>query len=207
MTFPSRPGGYDTSKLVSASRRDCLIGVGFDRRRGNIPRFIGQLHYRSSTDPDIWKEIAQFDHNETSQTGHDIYREGLHVDVARRTSSAKQLRGPHGTLDPNRGVVIRGYVDYFQAETAYFIDVYEERRSPGDPPTRSDGGDPTRSLSTLGAICGRMSWESAPSNVDILTVNELTELIADATDTTLGEIDRRAAAMDFGSPEEAATVD
>jgi len=39
MSTPSLPTGYDVSKHVSTGRRDCLLTVGFDRRRRRIPRF------------------------------------------------------------------------------------------------------------------------------------------------------------------------
>ncbi len=86
MTVLPLPSGYDVSKRVDAGRSDCHITVGFDRERGYIPRFLVQLPYQVGTDPVRWTEIARMDHNETDPLGHDVYQEGLHVDVARRSA-------------------------------------------------------------------------------------------------------------------------
>jgi len=93
--YPSLPTGYDVSKHVSTGRRDCLLTVGFDRRRRRIPRFLIQLYYRISTDPIEWTWIARMDHNETSALGHDVYHEGLHVDVDRQSKRTVHLKLAH----------------------------------------------------------------------------------------------------------------
>ncbi len=38
------------------------------------------------------------DHNEVSALGHDVYHEGLHVDVARRSQSTVHLQLAHAPL-------------------------------------------------------------------------------------------------------------
>jgi len=143
MSAPPLPTGYDVSKHVPAGRRDCLLTVGFDRHQQQIPRFLVQLHYRVATDPIGWMAIARMDHNETSALGHDVYREGLHVDVARRSQPIVHLRLAHAPLPISRGAVIRGCADYLKREAEYFVDVFEEHRLPGRPPSWSDGDEPT----------------------------------------------------------------
>lgn len=206
MSAPSLPTGYDVSKHVSAGRRDCLLTVGFDRRRQRIPRFLVQLYYRVSTDPIEWTWVARMDHNETSALGHDVYHEGLHVDVARRSTWTVHLKLAHSPLPSSRGEVIRGCVDYFKREASYFIDVYEERRSPGRPPSWSDGGEPSPTFITSQRVEGDMSRE-APADADIISVEELTELLADAEGRTPEEIERGVAVLEIASPEEATVVD
>ena len=206
MSAPSLPTGYDVAKHVRAGRSDCHLTVGFDRERSRIPRFLVQLHYQVSTDPVRWKAIARMDHNETSVTGHDVYREGLHVDIDRRSSDTLHLHLSHGPLPSNRGAVIRGCVDYFRREGDYFVDVYEERRSPGRPPGwRSDGGDSTRTFIRANPVEGGMSRE-APAE-DGLSPEELTELLADATDTDPEELERQAADLKIDPPDAATVVD
>ncbi|MUW13473.1 hypothetical protein GJ633_01525 [Halorubrum sp. CBA1125] len=206
MSAPSLPTGYDVSKHVFAGRRDCLLTVGFDRRRQRIPRFLVQLYYRVSTDPIEWTWIARMDHNETSALGHDVYHEGLHVDVDRRSGPAAHLKLAHSPLPASRGAVIRGCVDYFKREAQYFIDTYEERRPPGQPPSWSDGGEPSLTFIPSQRVEGNMS-RKAPADADIISDEELTELLADAEGTTPEEIERGAAELDLASPEEATVVD
>lgn len=135
MSVPSLPSGFDVTKHVRAGRPECHITVGFDRQRGHIPRFLVQLHYRTAADPIQWQQIARMDHNETALLGHDVYRGGLHVDVARRSSSTVHLQVAHGSLPSNRGKVIRRCAEYLDREADYFVDVYEDRRPPGTPPS------------------------------------------------------------------------
>ena len=205
MTAPSLPSGYDVAKHVQAGRSDCHITVGFDIQYTDIPHFIVQLHYQINTDPLQWTAIARIDHNETSTTGHDVYREGLHVDVARRAEREVHLQLRHAPLPPDRGKVIRGGVEYFRREADYFIDIYEGRQSPGRPPRWSpDGGARPHTLICPNLVESDMSQESPAE--DALTPEELSEVLAEATETTAEEIERGAKELDLAPPEEATVV-
>lgn len=205
MTAPSLPTGFDVSKHVRAGRSDCQLTVGFDRRRSHIPRFLVQLHYQAATEPVRWDAIARMDHNETALTGHDVYQEGLHVDVSRRAGSTVHLLLSHGPLPRNRGAVIRGCVDYLADEVDYFIDVYEGRHSPGSPPKWSDGGERTPKFIRPNAVEGGMSRESPTE--DALTSQELTDLLAESTDSTPAVIDQAADDLEIAPPDEATILD
>lgn len=206
MTAPSPPAGYNVAKHVNVSRLDCQVTVGFDRQQSHIPCFLVQLHYQTSTNPVRWKAIARMDHNETSVLGHDVYREGLHVDIARRSGGTVHLHLSHGALPSNRGVVIRNCVDYLDRESKYFIDVYEERRAPGGPPGwQPDGGDPTPTFICVNSVSKRMSRESPAE--EPLSDEELTEFLAESTGVTPEELERRADELDIEPPNEATIVD
>jgi hypothetical protein len=206
MTAPTPPTGYDVSKRVDAGRSDCHITVGFDRERGYIPRFLVQLHYQVDTDPVQWDAIARMDHNETDPLGHDVYQEGLHVDVVRRSAGTVHLEIRHGALAVNRGMVVRRCVDYFKREAAYFIDVYEGRISPGGPPRWSDGGDLPHTLIRENHQIEGMS-EERPADDEVLSMDELDEVLAEATGTTAEEIRQGAEEIYIAPPEEATVVD
>jgi len=122
-----------------------------------------QLYYRISTDPIEWTWIARMDHNETSALGHDVYHEGLHVDVDRQSKRTVHLKLAHSPLPSSRGDVIRRCVNYFKREAAYFIDVYEERRSPERPPSWSDGGEPSPRFIPSQRVVEGMSREAPPT--------------------------------------------
>lgn len=201
----SPPAGYDVSKHVHAGRSDCHITVGFDREGTHIPRFLVQLHFQATTDPVRWQAIARMDHNETSATGHDVYREGLHVDIDRRSSETVHLGLRHSSLPTNRGKVIRSCAGYFRREAEYFIDVFEERRPPGRPPRWPDGGESTRTFIPLSPLEESMSQGSSAE--DALSLEELSEILADATGTTPEEIEQGAAEIEIAPPEEATVLD
>jgi len=203
VTVPSRPSGFDVSKRVDAARSDCHITVGFDQEQGYIPRFLVQLHYQVDTDPVRWTELARMDHNETDPLGHDIYQEGLHVDVARQDGDTVHLDVRHAPLPPNRGRVIRNCALYFREEADYFVDVYEGRISPGGPPRWSDGGEPPHTLIRENLQTEGMSQEH-PAADDVLSMDELSEELAEATGTSVEEIEEE---FYIAPPEEAAVID
>ncbi len=146
------------------------------------------------------------DHNETSIQGHDVYREGLHVDIARRSKRPVHLQVRHAPLPSNPGIVVRGCDQYLRREADYFSDVYEERRPPGRPPRWSpDGGDSARTFITADPLQGRMS-RKAPAENEVLTPEELSEVLAEATGTTAEEIERGAAELEIAPPEEGTVV-
>ncbi|WP_254824903.1 DUF7718 family protein [Haloglomus halophilum] len=207
MSVPSLPAGYDISKHVTAGRNDCHITVGFDQQQNHIPRFLVQLHFLVTGSPPRWSEIARMDHNETSSIGHDVYSEGLHVDVARHSGPTVHLKIRHSPLAPNRGKVIRGCVGYLQGNADYFIAVYEGQKSPGGGPPRwsPDGGEPTPMLIRSNSIEGGMSQESPVE--DALSPEELSEVLAEATGTTAEEIERGAEEMELAPPEEGTVVE
>lgn len=204
MSVPSPPTGYDVSKHVPHGRSDCHLTVGFDRRQGQHPisRFLVMLHYQVSTSPVQWGAIARMDHNDRAALGHDVYSEGLHVDIARRSKQTVQLDVPHATLPSNRGRVIRQCGEYLEHESEYFINVFEEQRPPGTPPQWSDGGDPAHTFISTAPLKEDMCHES-PAEEDILTFEELTELLAEVTDSTPEEIER---GFEIAPPEEGKVV-
>jgi hypothetical protein len=205
VTVPPLPSGYDVTKHAPTPRRDCLLTVGFDQDRGYISRFLVQLHYRVSADPIRWQSIARMDHNETAATGHDVYREGLHVDIERRSGETAHMTLDHDALPGSRGAVVRGCVEYFQRDPAYFVDVYEQRRPPTDPPPWSDGGHPAPTFISVDRVERDMSQER-PAEADMLSLDELTELLAEAEGTTPEEIER-GAEFDIAPPWEGTLVD
>lgn len=206
MVSPSRPTGYDVAYHISCGRSDCHITVGFDRKQGRIPRFLVLLHYQTSTAPTNWTEIARMDHNETPGQGHDIYQEGLHVDIARQSQREVHLDVPHSPLSSSRGTVIRGCISYLDGETDYIIDVYEERISPGRPPRWSpDGGEPSHTFITMDRIGEDMSRET-PTEDEVLTPEELSRVLAEIEGTTPEEIESGAEELDIAPLEEATVV-
>lgn len=145
------------------------------------------------------------DHNQTSAVGHDVYREGLHIDIDRRTIPTVHLQIPHGPLPRNRGRLIRDCVRYLSREATNIIAVYEERHAPGGAPRWTlDGGGPDR-LMRENRVAENMNEE--PPVEDAITLEELSELLAEATGTTPEEIGCGADEIEFGPLEEATVVD
>ena len=205
MIAPSLPDGFDVAKHVRAGRSDRHVTVGFDRDGTRIPRFLVQLHYQTGTDPVRWTTVARMDHNDTASDGHDVYEEGLHVDVSRREGATVHLQLRHAPLPPNRGVVIRRSAEYLIREGGHFVDVYTGRVTPSDPPRWSDGGESTPTFIPPDRVQGGMSQESPTE--DALTLDELSDALADATGTTREEIERGSEELEIAPASEATVVD
>lgn len=207
MAIPSLPAGYDIAYRVDAGHDDCQITIGFDKNNElrRIPRFLVQLQYQLADDTSQWQEIARIDHNETSVQGHDVYDQGLHVDVSRKDAAGVHLSLEHGSLDDHRGAVIRQAQKYLKKHASYFIDVFEGNRSPESPPPWGDGGELPPTLITPNNVTTDMSQEEPAEKV--LSGEELSDKLAEATGTTVEEIERKAKNIDIAPPEEATVVE
>jgi hypothetical protein len=131
------PSGYDKAHEKNCSRGDCVIGVGFDTAGGTITRFLVNLQYIESFLPPSYTEIARFDHNPTSATGHDIYGEGIHIDVVQKNGPDIKFKPQHSHIPSDLGIVIRACSTYFNDNATDLIDLYEGRVSPSNLPSWS----------------------------------------------------------------------
>lgn len=69
-----------------------------DIDHGSVIRFVVQLEYNIATvadavDDPAWRVVARFDHDSTSPAGHDVTKEGLHLDIYRDGDRYERLRG------------------------------------------------------------------------------------------------------------------
>lgn len=72
------------------------IRIDITTHRGDVTRFVVQLEYNirpDPFDPDDWRQVARFDHDEEAKMGHDVRDEGLHMDVYRNGEKVDVLRG------------------------------------------------------------------------------------------------------------------
>ena len=205
MTARLEPSGYDVTKSVTPTRSDCLITVGFDKQQGHIPRFLVQLHYQTGVFPMQWADIARFDHNESATSGHDIYIEGLHIDIDRESSPEVTLHPQHPPLARDRGLVIRQCVRYLDANAARIIDIYEERTQPSGMPGWPDGGRSGHRFMSLKTLLTGMSREESAE--EPLSMDEFDEFMAAESGMSVEEFRQRADEIEIGPLEEAELVE
>jgi hypothetical protein len=70
-------------------RRTCL-----KIQNNELQEFYVQLEYNESSNPIVeeeWVDIAWFDHQPTHRCGHDITKEGLHMDIRHPTGSNRKV--------------------------------------------------------------------------------------------------------------------
>ena len=130
----SGPSGYDKHYTIETPRRDARISVGLDTTAGTVDRFLVQLHYTRSFHPRRPTAIARIDHNPTSRFGHDLYAEGLHVDVTLPDESEVKLWPPHSPPPSDRGSMIAACIEYYRSNVDFFVAVYEGSEPPDEPP-------------------------------------------------------------------------
>jgi len=119
------PEGYDRSFALDCDGHgDCILTVGIDKRQGTVTRFVVRLHLRAPGVTDPYTVISRFDHNGLSgPDGHDIYDEGLHVDVT--TPAGTEKASPqHTPLPPDCGKVIQACIDYYHTHANYFVNAF-----------------------------------------------------------------------------------
>jgi len=207
MSTPGEPVGYDYSWNVGiAGHHDAHITVGFDRNQGDVSRFLVRLHYTVSNQPLRWTPIARIDHNQSPSSGHNIYKEGLHVDVSVNGQREVKLHPQHTQLPASRGVVIKKSVQYFQTYVDTFVDMYKGNITPNNPPGWPDGGE-ERPREFLRNNRVERDMPPQPQDDNTLTLEELSEELAAAEGMSVEEFEREAEEFEIAPPEEAEVVE
>lgn len=104
---------------------------------GRIIVFLIKLEYRSESHwQNEWTEIARFDHNPDGD-GHDVIKEGLHVDVTLDDSREVTYWYDENENEHDIDGIISDCAKLFENQPDQFIDVYEGTVSPDrfDPPS------------------------------------------------------------------------
>jgi len=89
--MPKRDIDYTTDIVYPYTQ----IRVEIALNSGDVESFVVQLEYNFETDPiqpDEWKIVARFDHHPLMEWGHDIRKEGLHMDIYRNEYKLKVAR-------------------------------------------------------------------------------------------------------------------
>lgn len=79
MTEDETPRDYDrewTDDLSPVTQ----VRLGYSHARGSVTRFLVQLEYEHGGE---WREVVRYDHDPKSEHGHDVERDGLHIDIYR----------------------------------------------------------------------------------------------------------------------------
>jgi len=61
--------------------------IGYTHERGEVTRFMIQIEYLLDGE---WTEVVRFDHDPESDHGHDVTKEGVHMDVYRDGEKIRQ---------------------------------------------------------------------------------------------------------------------
>ena len=104
------------------------------KSKGELVRFAVQLQLIEG--PETFTTIAQFDHDPTAEFGHDVFDEGLHIDLYSRSERDVKIYPRHPPLDNfDAGAVVRRCTDYFTEHAGWFLDAYRGAISPDEPPS------------------------------------------------------------------------
>lgn len=113
------------------------LAVRFDTETGRISRFVTQLQWFQWTnwDSGVWKTLAQIDHEPGNPMGHDLYDEGLHIDIYYRDGGKTTIK----PRQPSRlhrpvGVLLRASKEYLETNESYFDQVSKRHISLSSPP-------------------------------------------------------------------------
>lgn len=127
-------GGYDRVYGVRTDYTKTRILVRFDTHSESLGHFTVQLQYRDQAYQKDWGTIAEFKHEPTHPTGHDLHSEGLPIDIFRDDGSTLVATTRHSPLPDNPGALLRACVDYLEAHIEYFVRVHRNEIAPQDPP-------------------------------------------------------------------------
>ena len=124
---------YDTTYGVHTSHPGCRIVVRFDTTGGRLDRFVVQLQ-RTDSAATGWETLAQIDHAPEDPNGHDVYSEGIHVDVYLPNGPEITIWPRHGPLPRSSGALLRICADYLETHIDWFRAVAAGDRESDDPP-------------------------------------------------------------------------
>jgi hypothetical protein len=92
---------YDREFVKPVSIPGARVRIGYSRDRDEITAFVVQLEFQLTDDGAAgeageWVEVVRSDHDSTAEGGHDVTREGLHLDVYRdgEKGHSESLMGP-----------------------------------------------------------------------------------------------------------------
>jgi len=104
---------------------------------GTVKWFVVQLLHNVEpyhANEDDWREVARFDHNPDAVEGHDVVKEGLHMDLSFEKSEDEvkdrfpEHRPPQGDL----GSTVRYCVNYLNGKHEQLVKEYnDDRRTAG----------------------------------------------------------------------------
>ncbi|PSQ41312.1 hypothetical protein BRD10_00620 [Halobacteriales archaeon SW_12_71_31] len=95
------PFEYDREWTTSApGPTPTRVRTGLSTRTGDVTAFVVQLEYRHGGE---WQPVVRYDHNPQTAEGHDVRRDGLHIEVYRdgRRVRRRQLTAP---IPPDRAL-------------------------------------------------------------------------------------------------------
>jgi len=125
---------YDEEFPVSVSHSFCRIQVRMALEEGNLEAFVVQLE-AIHTSVDDWDVIAQIDHEPGAPGGHDLFVEGIHVDVFRFVGEGEKLWPDHPQLfGVSDGALLRACIDYLGGHADWFFQTATGLADPVDPP-------------------------------------------------------------------------
>ena len=116
--------------LDPQTRIDARIGVADG---GEVEWFVVQLLHNLEpyySEYEDWREIARFDHNTDAQEGHDVAKEGLHMDLTFENREDEAVtRFPSHTPPPSDlGLTVRYCVNYLRNRYEELIKEYNDDR-------------------------------------------------------------------------------
>lgn len=107
----------------------------FDKSGGSISRFVVQLQQLADTSRGIWKTFAQIDHDPRSPGGHNLYNEGIHVDIYHHDGTVSTINPPQLSRLPHPpGRLLRGSRRYLIDNVDYFEQAASGRIGLSSPP-------------------------------------------------------------------------
>lgn len=133
----AKPTGYDVAYERPCSRGDCVIGIGWDVNKGDVIRFLVDLQYTDLLLSANYTQIARFDHNPSNPNGHDIYKEGIHIDVVQKDGPDIKFHPSHSHIPHDLGAVMRVCAEYLDDNASRLISIHKDGNSSPNLPSWS----------------------------------------------------------------------
>lgn len=133
-----QPSKYNRnwSYPIQSTTQTPLRGVvRFDKPGKHVTRFAVQLQRQVDPVQNTYKTFAQIDHEPRTPQGHDLYQEGVHVDIYHIDGSTSKIHPTTTSSLPGLPIVLmHACKDYLTTHHLYFIQAARNQIQPSSPP-------------------------------------------------------------------------
>lgn len=109
--------------------------VMYDEQGALVTRFVVQLQIMTDPVDSRWETFAQIDHEPNNPSGHNLHKEGIHVDIYHTDRTTTTLHPISSGLPADHKKLMYSCAEYLNDHAKWFLEVADKQRSTNSPPS------------------------------------------------------------------------
>lgn len=131
----AQPSKYNNAHQFQVPKSGVRGVVRYDRSQRLVTRFAVQLQVIVDAFSDSWETIAQIDHEPGYPKGHNLYMEGVHVDIYHRDGTTSKLHPQDNGLATSQQRLMYDCAEYLADHVDWFLKAANNQTSGNSPPS------------------------------------------------------------------------